>query len=61
MTCIIRGGGPTFGPEDHSQKMRKGVKVFTFKEGDMVLRRNMVKAHTKGLFTVVYVCFITYL
>ena len=28
--------------------MAKGVQVFNFKEGDHVLRRNMVKVNTKG-------------
>ena len=32
----------------YSKKMAKGVQVFNFKEGDHVLRRNMVKANTKG-------------
>ena len=32
---------------DH--KMAKGVKAFTFKEGDLVLRRNMVKLGRKGI------------
>ena len=32
----------------YSKTMAKGVQVFNFKEGDHVLRRNMVKANTKG-------------
>jgi len=37
-----------------------GVNVLDFKAGDIVLQRNMVKARTIGLFTVVFVCLHIY-
>ena len=44
--------------KDYSKKM--GVNVLDFKAGDIVLQRNMVKARTIGLFTVVFVCLHIY-
>ena len=36
--------------KEHQKKIEKGLKSYIFKEGDMVLRRNMLKLGRKGLF-----------